>query len=720
MCSGDRPPRLAVLAAFAGIYLVWGSNFLAIRLAVETIPPFLLMGVRSLLAGTALVAWSWWREGGRVWREPWIGAVVTGALLFLVGHGSLAWGARYVPSGTAALLMGTIPLWMVLLEWKILGAGRPAARVWLGLALGLCGIGLLVAPRSSQAGVLMAAPIVPTSVLLLGAFGWASGSVGSRLIRLPESVVLSTGAQLAGGGLLLCATSLVSGELARPLAPSGRSLAALAYMIVMASIVTFTAYMWLLRVSTPSRVATYAFVNPVVAVFVGWTLEIERPAKALYHDDRPAPRVAQAPRLALACAAPDRAALLDEACAGDADLRREVESLLAQEPRVERFLESRPWDQAGDEGAGHGAGPAGSRPDAAPNAAPDDDSETDLTAPPVDAAGLFASRYRILRLLGRGGMGAVYEAEDVRLKRHVALKFLGADLAALPHARSRFLREAQAAAALDDPHVCTVYEAGEHGGRAFIAMAFIEGPTLKDRIAAGPLAIDDAVAVARDVAAGLAAAHACGVVHRDIKPGNVLLAGERGARITDFGLARLEGAGESSRTAGAGGTPAYMSPEQVQGLPIDHRTDIWSLGCVMHEMLTGRSPFSTASRHADVFAIVHGPPPPVAAWRPEVPGPLAAIVDRCLQPDLRRRYQRAVDVLADLDALLSVAAAARVAPAARATRDEVPSIAVLPFSDMSPDRSQAYFAEGMAEEIIHALARIEGLRVTARTSSFGR
>ena len=338
----------------------------------------------------------------------------------------------------------------------------------------------------------------------------------------------------------------------------------------------------------------------------------------------------------------------------------------------------------------------------------------DLVAPPVDAAGLFAARYRIVCLLGRGGMGVVYQAEDVRLKRFVAMKFLGAALSAQPQARSRFLREAQAAAALDDPHVCTVYEAGEDQGRAYIAMAFIDGPTLKDKIATAPLAIDEAVAIARDVAAGLAAAHARGVVHRDIKPGNVLLAGGRVARITDFGLARLEG-GDASTTAGAGGTPAYMSPEQVQGLPTDHRTDIWSLGCVIHEMLTGHSPFTTASGHADVFAIVHGPPPPVSAYRPDVPASLAAIVDRCLQPDLRRRYQRASSVLADLD---EVGRTGPAAPAVRAAREDTPSIAVLPFADMSPDRTQEYFAEGMAEEVIHALARIEGIRVVARTSSF--
>ncbi len=401
---------------------------------------------------------------------------------------------------------------------------------------------------------------------------------------------------------------------------------------------------------------------------------------------------------ALACDESGRPAMLEHACAGDTELRREVETLLAQEPHVAGFLESRGF--LGDAASERGG------------ADPGDDA--DLVPPPVDAAGLFAGRYRIVRTLGRGGMGVVYQADDVRLKRFVALKFLSAAVSAHTQARSRFLREAQSAAAIDDPHVCTVYEAGEEQGRAYIAMAFIDGPTLRDRIAQGPLAIDEAVTIARDVAAGLAAAHARGVVHRDVKPGNVMLAGPRFAKITDFGLARMEGGDQSTRTAGLAGTPAYMSPEQAQGLPTDHRTDIWSFGCVLYELLTGRSPFSTASGHVDVFAIVHGPAPATTAFRPDAPASLAAIVERCLQPDLRRRYQRASALLADLEAV----GAGGSAPAGRPAGEDVPSIAVLPFADMSPDRTQEYFAEGMAEEIIHALARIEGVRVVARTSSF--
>lgn len=406
--------------------------------------------------------------------------------------------------------------------------------------------------------------------------------------------------------------------------------------------------------------------------------------------------------LALEAEERQRAAVLDEACAGDADLRRDVEAMLSLEPRVEAFLADPPWLGAS---AREPEGPASQGAVS---------QEASSVPPPVDAEGLFAGRYRIVRLLGHGGMGVVYQAEDTRLKRFVALKFLGASLSADPSARTRFLREAQAAAALDDPHVCTIYEAGEDQGRAYLAMALIDGPSLKERIAQGALAIDEAIGIAHDVAAGLAAAHARGIVHRDIKPGNVLLAGDGRARVTDFGVARIEGGHHSTKTAGVIGTPAYMSPEQVRGLPTDHRTDIWSLGCVMYEMLTGRPPFSTTGGQPDVFAIVQGTALPVTAFRPDAPTALAAIVDRCLRPDLHQRYDAAASVVADLESL----APGFAVSGARAARRDPPSIAVLPFADMSPDRSQDYFAEGIAEELIHALARIDGLRVAARTSSF--
>jgi eukaryotic-like serine/threonine-protein kinase len=335
----------------------------------------------------------------------------------------------------------------------------------------------------------------------------------------------------------------------------------------------------------------------------------------------------------------------------------------------------------------------------------------------VDHSALFAGRYRILAELGRGGMGVVYRAEDTRLKRPVALKFLSDDLSAHSDARARFLREAQAAAALDSPHVCTVYEAGEHEGRAYIAMAFIEGLSLRERIAQGPLALDEALTWSRQIAEGLAEAHTKRVVHRDVKPANIMLAGGRQAKITDFGLARVEGSGEITRTGGVVGTLAYMSPEQAQGLPTDQRTDVWSAGCVIYEMLAGHAPFSPISGQADLYALLHGDPRSIAAFRPDAPPRLVAIVDRCLQKDPRRRYPDAASLLDDLKSIDLQAAAPAVPPQA-AEQPRVPSVAVLPFVDMSAEKNQEFFGEGIAEELIHALARIQGLRVVARTSAF--
>jgi drug/metabolite transporter (DMT)-like permease len=269
MSTAMPPSPLAVAAAFAAIYLLWGSNFLAIRIAVETIPPFLLMGARSLVAGIILLGWALAREGRRPRRQHWYGAAGVGTLLFLVGHGGLAWAQQHVPSGVAALLMATIPLWMVLLEWRLLGAARPGAATWAGLALGLAGIALLVGPGPAGA---TATPLGPALVLMASAFGWAAGSIGSRLVPAPPSVAAATGQQLVVGGILLLAVAAAAGELSQAPAVSGRSLLAMAYMVVAASLVSFTAYVWLLRVSTPGRVSSYAFVNPVVAVFVGWAL----------------------------------------------------------------------------------------------------------------------------------------------------------------------------------------------------------------------------------------------------------------------------------------------------------------------------------------------------------------------------------------------------------------------------------------------------------------
>jgi drug/metabolite transporter (DMT)-like permease len=266
--AGPQPARL--LGAFFLVYFVWGSNFLAIRYAVETVPPFVLMGVRSLLAGLCLVAWARLRGAERPSGWHWRAAAAAGIVLFVGCHGLLAWAQQRVPSGVAALALATIPLWMTLLDWLWAGGQPPARRVWLGIALGMTGLATLVGP-GRWAGTVDSLGLL---ALLASAFAWASGSILARRSRLPASVVLSTGMQLVAGGLALLGVSFAIGEAQAFEAArmSLRSLAAFTYMVVASSILAFTAYIWLLRVSTPSRVSSYAFVNPLVAVLLGWAV----------------------------------------------------------------------------------------------------------------------------------------------------------------------------------------------------------------------------------------------------------------------------------------------------------------------------------------------------------------------------------------------------------------------------------------------------------------
>ncbi len=328
---------------------------------------------------------------------------------------------------------------------------------------------------------------------------------------------------------------------------------------------------------------------------------------------------------------------------------------------------------------------------------------------------LFANKYRVIGEIGRGGMGVVLKAEDTKLKRPVALKLLPADLSRSAEARERFVREAQAAAALDHPHICTVYEVGEHDGQDYIAMAYVDGTSLKEIIAQGQFKIDKALDIALQVAGGLEEAHRQGVVHRDIKPANIMLTARDQAKIMDFGLARLESAGNLTKTAVVMGTVAYMSPEQALGEKVDHRTDIWSFGCTLYEMLAGHGPFQGGHEQAVFQAIVHSDPQPLSALRSDIPAGLERILKRCLKKNPLDRYPDAGALIADLKSVNLDDTAS--APAA-AVREAPPSVAVLPFADMSPEKDQEYFAEGIAEELINALAHIQGLRVVARTSAF--
>jgi serine/threonine protein kinase/Tfp pilus assembly protein PilF len=367
--------------------------------------------------------------------------------------------------------------------------------------------------------------------------------------------------------------------------------------------------------------------------------------------------------------------------------------------------------------------------------APDLVSFTRTLIPPAQSlkkADLFAHKYRIIDEIGRGGMGLVFKAEDTKLKRPVALKLLSHELSQLPEAKERFLREAQAAASLDHPNICTVYEVDERDGQVFIAMAFVDGLSLKQKIARGPLAIGETLSIALQVAGGLEEAHRNGIVHRDIKPANIMLTATGQPKITDFGLARLESAGDLTRTSAVMGTVAYMSPEQALGKKVDYRTDIWSFGCLLYEMLAGHPPFRGGNETAVLHSILNTDPQPVAELRRDIPAGLARILDRCLKKNIPDRYPDAVALIRDLRSvdLADIAAAPPRTPSAAPSAGRSagpssadahgtpPSIAVLPFSDMSPEKDQDYFGEGIAEELINALTHLQELRVVARTSAF--
>jgi serine/threonine protein kinase/Flp pilus assembly protein TadD len=320
------------------------------------------------------------------------------------------------------------------------------------------------------------------------------------------------------------------------------------------------------------------------------------------------------------------------------------------------------------------------------------------------------SHYKIVAEVGRGSMGVVYKARDTKLNRTVAMKFLAPSTVGTAEDRARFMNEARSAAAVSHPNICTIYEIDEAEGHVFISMEFVDGRSLELMLASGPLEVAESLKIVTQIAEGLNEAHEKGVIHRDIKPGNIMVTGRGQAKIMDFGVAKSPSTSSITKAGTAIGTIAYMSPEQARGEALDHRTDIWSLGVVFYEMLAGVRPFRGDYEQSIIYGIQNEDPPPPMTLNPGVPMGLSQMTLNMIVKDRDLRIQNAkklIEALRDVRARIERGYGA----------DGEKTIAVLPFKNISSEKESDYFSDGLTEELLINLSRLKDMKVTSRTSS---